>query len=358
MEKPACHEIWEGRKMIEAARKYDRIVQVGTQRRSSGSYINGYKWIKEGNIGEIKWSRGFCYKERGPGSNGIVNATNGPNILPPTIHYDLWCGPAEMHPLRRRELHYKWHWVWNTGCGDIGNQGIHEMDEARWALGDPGLPEHVISIGGRFGVNDAGETANTQIVYVDYKPAPLIFEVQGLPMRKGMRGLNNYRGIRVGVVIQCEKGYFAGGEGGGAIYDNDGNQIYNPGSDGGGSHFANFIEAVRSRKVEDLHADIEVGHKSAALVHIANISYRLGKNASVEEIKNAIGDKPEFLDSFNRMVEHLKANEIDFEKEPITIGPMLTMDPKTEKFTGEYGELANMYLKRNYREPFVVPDEV
>jgi predicted dehydrogenase len=358
VEKPACHEIWEGRKMVEAARKYNRIVQVGTQRRSSASYINGYKWIKEGNIGQVKWSRGFCYKERGPGTNGIVYATNGPKILPPTINYDLWCGPAEMLPLRRTELHYAWHWVWNTGCGDIGNQGIHEMDEARWALGDPGLPEHVISIGGRFGVNDAGETANTQIVYLDYKPAPLIFEVQGLPLAKGQRTLSNYRGIRVGVVIQCEKGYFAGGEGGGSIYDNDGNRIYNPGSDGGGSHYENFIKAVRSRNIGDLNADIEVGHKSAALVHMANISYRLGKSATAEEIRTAIGDKPEFLDSFNRMVEHLKANEIDFEKEQITLGPMLTMDPKTEKFTGEYSELANMYVKRNYREPFVLPDVV
>ncbi len=358
VEKPACHEIWEGRKMVEAARKYNRIVQVGTQRRSSGSYINGYKYIKEGKIGAIKWSRGFCYKERGPGSNGIVTATNGPIAIPPTLNYDLWCGPAEMTPLRRRELHYRWHWVWNTGNGDIGNQGIHEMDEARWALGDPGLPERVISIGGRFGVNDAGETANTQIVFCDYKPVPLIFEVQGLPVAKGQRALGNYRGIRVGVVIQCENGYFAGGEGGGSIYDNDGNRIYNPGSDGGGSHYANFIDAVRSRKVEDLTADIEIGHKSAGLVHMANISHRLGKTATVEEITSAIGDKPEFLDSFNRMVEHLKANEIDFEKEPITIGPMLTMDPKTEKFIGDYSDMANMFVKRNYREPFVIPDAV
>ena len=177
-------------------------------------------------------------------------------------------------------------------------------------------------------------------------------------MVKGQRVLNNYRGIRVGVVIQCEDGYFAGGEGGGSIYDNEGKRIYDPGSDGGGSHFENFINAVRSRKIEDLNADIEVGHKSAALVHMANISYRIGKQASVEEIKDTIGDRPEFMDSFNRMVDHLKANEIDFEKEPITVGPMLTMDPKAEKFIGENSEMANMYLKRNYREPFVLPDEV
>ena len=358
IEKPASHEIWEGRKMVEAARKYNRIVQVGTQRRSSGSYKSGYEWIKEGNIGEIKWSRGFCYKDRGPGSTGIVYATNGPNPVPASVNYDLWCGPAEIEPLRRRDLHYKWHWVWNTGNGDIGNQGVHEMDEARWALGDPGLPEHVFCIGGRFGVNDAGETANTQIVFFDYKPAPLIFEVQGLPAVKGLRGVGHYRGIRVGVVIQCENGYFAGGEGGGSAYDNDGNRIKQFPGNGGGGHYANFIDAVRSRKVEDLNADIEVGHISAALCHMGNISYRTGKYTSGEEIKSTIGDNTELMDSFNRMFEHLQANEIDFEKEPITMGPMLTMDPKTERFAGEYSEWANMYVKRNYREPFVVPDVV
>lgn len=358
IEKPASHEIWEGRKMVEAARKYNRIVQVGTQRRSSEAYISAYDWIKKGNIGAIKWVRGFCYKDRGPGSNGIVTATNGPNPLPDSIDYNLWCGPAEMMPLRREKLHYNWHWVWNTGNGDIGNQGVHEMDESRWALGDPDLPPHVISIGGRFGVNDAGETANTQIVFFDYKPAPLIFEVRGLPRAKGERGLDSYRGIRVGVVVQCENGYFAAGESGGWTYDNDGNRIEQFAGGGGGGHAQNFINAVRSRKVSDLNADIEVGHKSAALCHMGNISHRLGKHASVEEIKSTIGDNAELLDSFDRMLANLKANEVDLEKEPITMGPMLTMDSKTERFTGEDSEWANMYIKRNYREPFVVPDEV
>ena len=362
IEKPASHEIWEGRKMVEAARKYNRIVQIGTQKRSSEAHKEAFAWIREGNIGKIKWSRGFCYKARGPGTNGIVTGTNGPIPVPASVDYNLWCGPADMLPLQRTDLHYVWHWVWNTGCGDIGNQGPHEMDIARWALGDPGLPTRAFSIGGRFGVGDAGETANTQIAFFDYKPAPLIFEVRGLPRKKGDKPdtMDNYRrtGVRVGDFIQCEGGYFPCDDGGGWVSDNDGKRIKQFSGRGGEGHHENFIAAVRSRKRSDQNADIEVGHISAALCHMANTSYRLGKKATVEEIKTAIGDNAEMMDSFNRMLEHLAANEVDLEKEPIVLGPMLTMDPEKEQYVGEYSELANMFLKRNYREPFVVPENV
>ncbi len=358
IEKPVSHEIWEGRKMVEAARKYDRIVQTGTQKRSDLGLMEAFKYMQAGNLGAIKWSRGFCYKARFEGTNGIVNGTNGPNPVPESVDYNLWCGPAEMEPLRREKLHYKWHWVWNTGNGDLGNQGIHEMDLARWALGDPPkLSPRVLSFGGRFRVNDAGETANTQIVFLDYKPVPLIFEVRGLPRKKGETSMDNYRGTRIGIVVQCEDGYFMGGGGGGWTYDNNGKKLKQFKGEGGGSHHQNFIDAVRSHKVSDLNADIEKGHISSALCHMGNISYRLGKKMSVSEIKNAIGNA-DLMDSFERMLEHLKVNEVDLEKEPITMGPMLTMDPRREKFVGEYSDWANMYVKRNYREPFVVPDRV
>jgi len=356
IEKPVSHNIWEGRKAVEAARKYDRIVQTGTQRRSSEAYKEAYKYINGGNIGAIKWVRGFCYKPRFSG-NGIVNGTNGPISPPASVDYNLWCGPADMEPLRRTELHYLWHWVWNTGNGDLGNQGIHEMDLSRWALGDPKLAPRVMSFGGRFKVNDAGETANTQIIFLDYKPAPLIFEVRGLPRKKGDSGMDNFRGTQIGVVVQCENGYYAAGEGGGWIYDNDGKKVKQV-TGSGGEHHQNFIDAVRSRKVSDLNADIEKGHLSSALCHMGNISYRLGKKASVDEVKAAIGNNAELMDSFERMLTHLAANEVDLQKEPITIGPMLAMDPEKEVFVGEHADWANMYLKRNYREPFVVPDKV
>jgi len=363
IEKPACYSIWEGRKMVEAARKYNRIVQVGTQKRSSEAHKEAFEWIRQGNIGKIKWSRGFCYKARGPNTNGIVHGTNGPKALPESVDYNLWCGPADMVPLSRTELHYVWHWVWNTGCGDIGNQGPHEMDIARWALGDPGLPTRAFSIGGRFGVGavgDVGETANTQIAFFDYKPAPVIFEVRGLPRKKGDKPdtMDNFRGTRVGNCVQCEGGYFPSDDGGGWVFDNDRKRIKQFSGRGGEGHHENFIKAVRSHKVSDLNADIEVGHLSAALCHMANTSYRLGKKMKPDEIKAALADNPEMLDSFNRMLEHLAANQVDLEKEPITMGPMLTMDPQKEQYVGENGELANMFLKRNYREPFVIPESV
>jgi hypothetical protein len=266
-----------------------------------------------------------------------------------------------MEPLRRKSLHYKWHWVWNTGCGDLGNQGIHEMDLGRWALGDPKLAPGVFSFGGRLGVGetgDTGETANTHTIFLDYKPAPLIFEVRGLPRSKGDRSMDNYRGIRVGVVVQCENGYFAAGDGGGWVYDNDGNKIKQFSGGGGGSHHQNFIDAVRSRKVSDLNADIEKGHFSSALCHMGNTSYRLGQTMSVDKIKNAIGGNADMMDSLDRMLVHLEANEVDLDAEPLTMGPMLTMDPEKEEYVGQYSEWANMYLKRNYREPFIVPENV
>jgi predicted dehydrogenase len=369
IEKPASHEIWEGRKMVEASRKYDRIVQIGTQKRSSMAHKAAFEWLREGHIGKIQWVRGFCYKGRGPGTNGIVHGTNGPVPVPAGVDYNFWCGPADMVPLNRTALHYVWHWVWNTGCGDIGNQGPHEMDLARWALGDPGLPTRGFSIGGRFGcreTDDIGETANTQIAFFDYKPAPLIFEVRGLPSKKGARNMDNYRrsGVSIGDCVQCEGGYFPCGDGGGWIFDNNGKRTDKSftgkeyGGIGGEGHHENFIKAVRSHKRSDQNADIEVGHLSAALCHMANTSYRLGKKMKPDEIKAALADNPDMLDSFDRMLEHLAANEVDLEKEPITMGPMLTMDPQKERYTGEYSDMANMFLKRNYREPFVVPENV
>jgi len=360
IEKPVSHEIWEGRKMVEAARKYNRIVQTGTQKRSSEAHQKAFEWIREGNLGPIKWVRSLCYKARFEGTNGIVNGTNGPNPVPESVDYNLWCGPADMEPLRREKLHYNWHWVWNTGNGDLGNQGIHEMDLGRWALGDPKLAPRVMSFGGRFRVNDAGETANTQIVFFDYKPAPLIFEVRGLPRNKGSRSMDVWRrtGTNIGVVVQCENGYWSAGDAGGWVWDNDDKRTDRQISGrGGGSHHQNFIDAVRSHKVSDLNADIEKGHLSSALCHMGNISYRLGKKMSVSEARSSI-DNEYVMDSFERMLEHLKVNEVDLEKEPITMGPMLTMDPRREKFVGEYSDWANMYVKRNYREPFVVPDRV
>ena len=353
LEKPVSHNIWEGRRVVEAARKYNRIVQTGTQNRSDVGLMEAIPYIQEGNLGKIQWIRCLCYRQRD--SIGLVN---GPQPIPETVDYNLWTGPADMTPLMRERLHYDWHWIWNTGCGDIGNQGVHEMDVANWTLGLRQLAPRVMSMGGRFGFNDDGQTANMQVIYLDTKPAPIYFEVMNLPVEKGTKVMDSYRGSRVGLVIQCEGGYFAGGRGGGWTYDNEGNRVKQFSGDGGGGHHQNFIDAVRSRKVSDLRADILGGHISSALCHTCNISYRLGRKASVDEIKQTIGDDSALMDSFERIVKNLRANDIDPDKERLALGPMLTLDPEKEQFVGECSEWANMYLKRNYRAPFVVPEEV
>ncbi len=357
VEKPVSHNIWEGRKMVEAARKYNRIVQAGTQKRSDEGLAEAFEYIRQGNLGRIVVARGFCYKRR-----KSIGKVDGPQPIPESVDYDLWTGPAPLRPLMRKNLHYDWHWVWPTGNGDIGNQGLHEMDICRWALGQTGLAPRVMSIGGRFGYVDDGETANTQIAVLGYEPAPIIFEVRGLPRKKAGPAMDAYCGIRIGVVIQCEGGYFAGGGGGGWAYDNNGKKIKQFRGGGGGGHHANFIKAVRSRKVSDLNADILKGHISSALSHMGNISYRIGQLSSPEEIREVIKAEPQATETFERFQKHLFVNRIDLSKTRAVLGPWLEMDSQKEKFVGggKFGTTrwANELLTRDYREPFVVPEKV
>ncbi len=202
LEKPVSHNVFEGRKIVEAARKYGKLVQTGTQSRSSFAIKEAVAWVRAGNLGRIKVARGLCYKPR----NSIGKVT-APTAIPANIDYDLWCGPAPMVPLMRSRLHYDWHWVWDTGNGDLGNQGIHQMDIARWFLGEQTLSPKIFSIGGRLGYVDDGQTPNTQFVFHDYDVAPLIFEVRGLPEKKGAPQMDKYRGGSVAVIIESENGH-------------------------------------------------------------------------------------------------------------------------------------------------------
>src|SRR5262249_16471415 len=217
-----------------------------------------------------------------------------------------------MTPLKRRSLHYDWHWVWATGNGDIGNQGIHEMDKARWGLGVAEFPRGVISVGGRLGYEDDGETPNTHISLFDYGDKELIFEVRGLPTRdlKGAMVGNIYYGADGYVVCPS---YFSG-----TAFGKSGEVIKQ--FNGHGDHHGNFIEAVRKRRAGDfegavkhLHADIEQGHLSSALCHLGNISYRLGNQQAFTPKAEAFGDDKEAADSYARMCEHLKDNKIALE---------------------------------------------
>ena len=353
VEKPVCHNIFEGRKMVEAAAKYNRIVQSGTQSRSDVGLRPALKYIHEGKLGKIKVVRGFCYKRR-----ASIGKVSGPQKPPETVDYNMWCGPAPMKPLLRKNLHYDWHWVWDTGSGDIGNQGIHEMDMCRWALGADELPPAVLSIGGRLGYDDDGETANTQIAIFDYAKAPVIFEVRGLPAKADSKSMDNYRGTRVGIVVECEDGYFSGGGGGGWVYDNDGKKVKQFKGDGGGKHQQNFIDCVRSRKTENLNANVTNGFLSSAMCHMGNISHRVGAAASQGEIREQIRSNPAAMNSYDRVLEHLAANNVNVKKTPLTLGKHLTMDTQAERFCGEHAAEGNEYISRDYRKPFVVPDKV
>jgi predicted dehydrogenase len=355
VEKPASHNVWEGRQMVEAARKYNRIMQVGTQCRSSVGLQEVIAWLREGHLGKIIRARGLCYKRR-----ESIGKTTGPQPIPESVNYDLWCGPAPLDPPRRNSkkngpIHYEWHWFWEYGNGDLGNQGIHQMDIARWVLGEPEISPRVISIGGRLGYEDDGITPNTQIVFHDYKAAPLIFEVRGLPASSDSSKMDVYRGASIGVVVDCEGGSIVIPSYTKAIaYDKDGKEIKT--YEEGGNHFENFIQAVRSRKSTDLHADILEGHISAALVHTGNISYRLGKPLPPEAIRDATKGDSDLAESLGRMEEHLGANKVDLYQTQLMLGAVLKMNPKTERFTND--RMANQLLTRDYRKPFVVPEKV
>lgn len=355
VEKPFSYNIWEGRQMVAAARKYHRLVQVGTQRRSSGVLPPAFEYLRRGQIGPIRYAHALVYRAR----DGIGKVT-APTPVPATVDYDLWCGPAPKAPVMRRQLHYDWHWVWPTGNGEIGNNGLHVIDICRWALEQNQPPPRALSIGGRFAFNDNGETPNTQIALLDYHPAPIICEIRNYRQGTGADALGKYRNHDRGIVIECEGGYFAGDFTGGAVFDKQGKQIKDF-QDGRKSeevetaHMANFIAAVRSRKVADLHAEAVEGHLSAAGCHMANISHRLGKQTPPEAIQETIRANPALSDAFERCREYLRENGVDLGATPPVLGPWVSYDARQERFVGEFADRANELSRRAYRAPFVVP---
>ena len=355
VQKPASHNIFEGRKMVDAARKYKRIVQCTSGSRAPTGFTEALEWMREGNLGQLLYVHGVNYKPR-----PSIGKVHGLQPIPSTLDYDLWSGPAPVTPLRRQYLHYDWHWDWLYGNGDLGNMGIHYVDGCRMAVGLDALPRHVMSIGGRYGYMDDGQTPNTQILWFDYEPAPIIFEVRGLPRDKSLLkdnweagAMDSYQGVQIGVVVHCENGSIAANK----AFDNDGQLIKEFHSTMPDMN-SNFIEAVRSRRAGDLVGDILQGHLSAALVHMGNISYRLGRTAPSVEIAEKISGHKELASSFELFQAHLSANGIDLQESPAALGPVLTMDNATERFVGEFSDDANDLVSREYRKPFVVPENV
>jgi len=359
VEKPVSHNVWEGRQLVKAARKYKRMVQTGTQCRSSDGIREAVKWIQDGNLGKIEIARGLCYKNR-----PSIGHVNGPVPIPEYIDYDLWSGPAPLVPSHRNNpkkgpIHYDWHWIWHYGNGDLGNQGIHQMDIARWFLGEQALSPRVWSLGGRVGYIDDGETPNTQIVHHGFEKAPLIFEVRGLPKSKKEGGRPSFLGASVGVIIHCEGGYLVNPNYSSCTaYDKDGKEIrkFNSKVSGHNAHFANLIDAIRAGDRRILNADIEEGHLSSALCHTGNISYRIGKTATPDQLAAFVAKERGGQETYERMLKHLADNQVSLKEYPLTLGPVLKMNPRTERFIGN--EAANALLTRKYRKPFVVPKNV
>lgn len=353
LEKPVSHNIWEGPKIIEAADKYGRIVEVGSQCRSSESIAAAVAWVRAGNLGKIISARGLCYKIR-----PSIGLTEGPQPIPATVNYDLWLGPAPMAPMLRKKLHYDWHWQWPYGCGDLGNQGVHQMDIARWFLGEAQLAARVLSVGGRLGYIDDGQTPNTLLTVHDYKNAPLIFEVRGLPTKTGSTVMDKYLGASIGVIVECEGGRVIVPSYTSAQATDKAGKILMDWKDATGApnHESNFIAAVRSRKQGEIHAPIAEGVVSSALCHVSNISYRVGKTQSPGAILEQIKGNAAMNEAYGRMAENLAANDVNLEKTPVTLGAALTVDTAANRFIGN--DAADALLTREYRKPFVVPNRV
>jgi len=316
IEKPDCYNVFEGPQMIAAAGKYNRMVQVGSQSRSIEHKVKAMGLLHDGVIGKVYLAKGLCFKRR----KSIGHKPDEP--IPAGLDWDKFLGPAPMRPYNELRFAYNWHWFWDTGNGDIGNQGVHEMDIARWGLGR-GLPQSVSSTGGKYYVpaDDDQETPNTQMATFNYGDAEIMFEVRG-GITGGEGGLEMRGGNTIGDLFYGTDGWMA--------VDGAGFQVYKGKMDGKvekqekimdepkgpaddtGPHMSNFLAAVKSRNYKDLHADIEIAVASADLCHLANTSYRLKRT--------------------------------------------LKFDEATHKYLGD--EDANKMLTRNYRRPYVVPERV
>ncbi len=367
IEKPVCHNIAEGSALIAAARKYDKMCQVGTQCRSSQAIIDAIAFMNAGGIGDVKFARGLCYKRR----KSID--TLGDYAIPGKVDFNLWSGPAPYTEpkLTRKNFHYDWHWQRLYGNGDLGNQGPHQTDIARWGLGIDTHPNSVISYGGRLGYQaerkdanyvDAGDTANTEVSIYDYGDKCIVFETRGLSVDNSAdeelnRLFASTEGNKVGVVFYGSNGYLAQREYDHCTaYDKDFNVIKE--FNGMGDHFGNFVEACRRRDRSLLKADVREGHLSAAISHLGNISYYLGEknHVSADELRSTLKGIKSLDDNsatLERTIAHLTTNGVELDKYPISLGPMLKFDPVKEVFPDS--PEATALVSREYRPEFKCP---
>ncbi len=348
VEKPCSHNLFEGRKCVEAARRYKCIVQHGTQQRSSQGRASQMAAIRSGKYGKLLVSKGYCCKPR------WSIKFKEPKDPPPELDFNLWLGPAPDQPYHENLVHYNWHWFWDFGNGDMGNQGVHEMDVARWAVKDGTLPRSVWGLGGRWvdesDFKDQGQTPNMELCVFDYGQTLIVFETRGL--------VGRHKGFppKVTNEFYTTEGMIKDGK----FYPKEGGKTCDvevePIRVTPGKEFGSFIRCVRSRRPEEVNGEIEEAHYSAALCHLGNISYRLGEPVPFSQAPPDAGDNRQIAESFNTIKQNLKAIGLNLDKATYQLGPTLKFDPKTEKFIEN--DRANRLLTRPYREPFVVPEEV
>ena len=365
VEKPLSHTQWEGRQVVNAAAKSDRIVAFGTQQRSDPMQAEAKRYLHDQkSLGSIKYVQANRL-----GVRESVGKRTKPLSLPSTTDFDLWCGPAAKKPIFRDKLHYDWHWDFNTGSGEMGNWGVHILDDIRNVAYQDKVttPNRLITAGGRLVWNDGANTPNVQFALFETDTFPTVIALSNLPKtpsanpnKKGKKkGWSVKAGMPVdgpasGYVIACEGGYYFGQRQKGRAVDLEGKTVREfKGGDIVPLHVENFIEAVRPRDREKLNAPVEMGHHSTGWANLANIAFHAGAAYDKDQLLSAgsFGAWPLLVDQMEQQL-----TPFDLTADQLVSSPVLTHDPKTEKFVGQHADLANQYLKRNYRDKFVVPE--
>jgi len=342
VEKPATHNVHEGRICTDIIAKSKQIVQTGTQRRSESRWAKMLEITKSGKLGKLLVSHGIASKPRG----GIgFKKIEKP---PANLDWNLWVGPAPMQPYHGNLVHYNWHWFWDFGNGEIGNQGVHQTDCARWAIAGATHPTYVMSVGGRIKWNDQGETPNVQLTDYRYGDTMLFLENCNLVTGKSRRVDNDFV-YEKGTVVSGSK--FKPAEGSGVDKLPDVDVKLGPGN----GPFGNFIAAMRSRKKEDLNAPFDEGHYSAAICHLGAVSWRLGQEKTWSQVKDPF-DHDYANEQLARVKKQLTEEQgLDLSKCKMRVGLPLKFDPETEKFI-DAPAAANRMLTRPPRKPFDVPE--
>jgi predicted dehydrogenase len=352
VEKPLAHNHWEGQQVVNAARKHDRIIQIGTQQRSDPLQTELKQFLHEEKaLGPIRYVQVCRLGAREP-----IGKRSTPLEPPKSVDYQLWLGPARDEPIYRNQLHYDWHWVWNTGNGEMGNWGVHVLDDAvNVALRDRvPFPKRIAAGGGRVAWNDAGETPNVGFAYYETGDVPVLFALSNLPTnaRRG-RGFA-IGGVGTGYAIHCEGGYYKGGRGGGAAFDNAGKRIRRFRGDAGAGHARNFVDAVYARDRNKLNAEVEIGHQSTAWCNLADIAIRVGQPYQ-HDAATAAGKPPAaWSEVIERLEQQMAENDVKL-SEGLKLSHVLEFDASTQKFVGSEADHANKFLRREYGKQFEVP---